>query len=125
MVITYTDESLTQTPGIISGTSYYVINKNSEKVVLYLQADENGEVYLTNFMAFDYGMFSGGTESVVSTYSIMENNSQLLNQLKAIYGDSTEIQKVYLTKDTDGTVIRQALITTVEKDVPTMKVVNL
>ena len=76
-------------------------------------------------MAFDYGMFSGDTEPMVSTYSIMENNSQLLNQLKAIYGDSTEIQKVYLTKDTDGTVVRQALITAVENDVPTMKVVNL
>lgn len=99
--------------------------ETSEKVVLYMQADENGDVYLTNLMAFDYGMFSSDRNSVATYDTALFTESQLEESIQATYGNDTVVQKIYWTKSSLGTVVLRALIARNQNGTYHMQVVDL
>ena len=91
----------------------YLLNdeETSEKIVLYMQADDKGKVYLTNFMADDYGMFSKEDSSAKVLTRTTNETAKKIQTVKNIFGEDVSFDRIYWTKNSQGEMVQKALIT--------------
>ena len=91
----------------------------SEKLVVYLKADLAGNVYIVDFMAYDYGSFSLAPDSSIINISdklddmISVQDAQLVTTLTNCH---YSIDNSYLTRDSDGICYLKTLITVLNAD---------